>query len=221
MVFLPAGVFAMGDTHGDGHPDEQPVHQTALDAFWLDRTEVTNGQFARFIRRTSHPAPGAWGAYAAGRDVHPVVEVTWHDAVAYCRWAGKRLPTEAEWEYAARGSDGRTYPWGDVWDRSRANSRASGIRASTPVGAYPAGASPFNALDLAGNVWEWTASLYRPYPYAATDGREVLGASGLRVARGGSWDVVPGSLRSTLRIRLDPSYRAIVLGFRCVQTDRR
>jgi formylglycine-generating enzyme required for sulfatase activity len=212
MVFVPAGTFTMGDTHGDGYPDEKPTHPVSLPAFWLDRTEVTNAQFARFIQ-AGNTAQGDWRQYASGKDQHPVVNVTWPDAVAYCRWAAKRLPTEAEWEYAARGTDNRKFPWGNAFEDNRG--RFSGRTA--PVGSYPSGASPFGVLDLAGNVWEWVASLSRPYPYSATDGREDLSAAGGRVIRGGSWSYVPRDLRSAARDRGDPADRSVDLGFRCAQ----
>jgi len=214
MVFIPAGTFIMGDTHGDGDSDEKPTHQVTLEAFWLDRAEVTNVQFARFIQASGYSAQVEWQKHASGKDQHPVVEVTWHDALAYCRWADKRLPTEAEWEYAARGTDGRKYPWGNTFESSRG--RFSG--GTAPVGSYPSGASPFGVLDLAGNVWEWTSTLYKPYPYVATDGREDTNVSERRVHRGGSWGSnPPGNLRSAYRSRDEPTGRYIFLGFRCAQ----
>jgi formylglycine-generating enzyme required for sulfatase activity len=215
MIYIPAGTFTMGDTHGDGDSDEKPTHQVTLTAFWLDRTEVTNAQFARFIQ-AGNTARGDWRQYAGGKDQHPVVNVTWNDAVAYCRWADKRLPTEAEWEYAARGTDNRKYPWGSTWEDSRA--RFSGNRggeATAPVGSYPSGASPFGVLDMAGNVWEWVSSLYKPYPYSASDDREDLNANGLRVFRGGSWGGDPWVLRSAVRSGVVPAGRFFNVGFRC------
>jgi formylglycine-generating enzyme required for sulfatase activity len=213
MVFIPAGTFTMGDTHGDGDSDEKPTHRLTVTDFWLDRTEVTNAQFARFVQ-AGNSAQGEWrGEYKAGKDTHPVVNVTWPDAVAYCRWADKRLPTEAEWEYAARGTDNRKYPWGNTFEDSRG--RFSSGTAS--VGSYPSGASPFGVLDLAGNVWEWTSTLYKPYPYSLSDGREDLNANGSRVGRGGSWYFSPRYLRSAVRNRVVPSSRFDSLGFRCAQ----
>ncbi len=171
----------------------------------LTRTPVTNAQYAAFVQATGHGQPEHWkgGRPPGDKRRHPVVYVSWHDAVAYCRWlaevTGKpyRLPSEAEWEKGARGSDGRIYPWGNRWDAQRCNSGEGGPGDTTPVGAYPQGASPYGLLDLAGNVWEWTRSLWgrevsRPafgYPYDAEDGREDPGAGDevLRVLRGGAF----------------------------------
>ena len=217
-VYIPAGTFTMGDSHGDGDPNEKPTHQVTITAFWLDRTEVTNAQFARFVLASSSKPQEDWLKYAAGKTQHPVVEVTWHDAVAYCTWADKRLPTEAEWEYAARGTDGRKYPWGNTWEDTRGRfGDNKGDQTTAPVGSYPTGASPFGAFDLAGNVGEWTSSLDKPYPYVATDGRENPTASGYRVIRGGSWVDDPRGLRSAGRDGGDPAFRGIGLGFRCAQ----
>jgi len=219
MILIPGGTFMMGDTQGDGNSDEKPTSRVSLDPFWLDRTEVTSAQFARFVRAGGYRPQGEWQREAGGKDQHPVVFVTWHDAVAYCRWAGKRLPTEAEWEYAARGADGRKYPWGNAWDESRARfSEKRGSETTAPVGSYPTGASPFGVLDLAGNVWEWTSSLYKPYPYVTGDARGDLAPTGSRVVRGGSWGDDPGDLRSTYRAWLDPASRFNVLGFRCARS---
>ncbi|MFI5340291.1 MAG: formylglycine-generating enzyme family protein, partial [Candidatus Methylomirabilales bacterium] len=218
MVRIPAGTFIMGDTHGDGEDDERPANRLTLPAFWIDRTEVTNAQFSRFVQTSGYRPQGEWQETAAGKDPHPVVYVTWHDAVAYCRRAGMRLPTEAEWEYAARGADGRKYPWGDQWDDSRARfSGNRGNQTTAPVGSYPIGASPFGVLDMAGNVWEWMSSLYRPYAYIPTDGRENPNAPGRRVVRGGSWLLNPWDLRAAHRDWAEPDYRSPYIGFRCAQ----
>jgi formylglycine-generating enzyme required for sulfatase activity len=220
MVYVPAGTFVMGDTHGDGEDDERPAHPVTLPAFWLDRTEVTNAQFARFARfaRDVRQARRDTGVMEDGKDRHPVVNIPWRVALAYCRWAGKRLPTEAEWEYAARGTAGRKYPWGNTWDERNARFAGNhGSQGAAPVGSYPAGASPFGVLDMAGNVWEWVSSLYLPYPYLATDGRESLSIQGRHVVRGGSWYLNPWDLRSTNREFGEPGYRSVYIGFRCAQ----
>ncbi len=219
MVYIPAGTFTMGDTRREGLQNEIPAHPVSVWAFWLDRTEVTNTQFFQFARATGFRARPALLRVAQGKEQHPVVHVTWEDAMEYCRWTGKRLPTEAEWEYAARGTDGRRYPWGDAWDPNRARFEGnSGGQTTAPVGSYPAGASPFGVLDLAGNVWEWTSSLERPYPYVATDGREDPAAPGLRVVRGGAWRFKPGALRTSVRWGIQPTDQRPVIGFRCAQS---
>jgi serine/threonine-protein kinase len=218
MVYIPAGTFTMGDTHGDGQRNEQPPHQVSLRAFWLDYTDVTNAQFAQFVRAVRFHPRAAWLNEAQGKDQHPVVHVTWDDAVAYCLWAGKRLPTEAEWEYAARGTDGRKYPWGETWDPSRARFRGNtGGQTTAPAGSYATSASPFGILDLAGNVWQWTGSLERPYPYVATDGREDPSAPGKRIVRGGAWESRPEDLRTSVRWGVEPTVEEAFIGFRCAQ----
>jgi hypothetical protein len=143
MLYIPAGTFTMGDTHGDGYSDEKPAHRVTVADFWLDRTEVTNVQFARFVQTGGYRPQGEWQKEASNKDQHPAVYVTWNDAVAYCRWADKRLPTEAEWEYAARGTDGRKYPWGNTWEDSRARFIGNrGNQTTAPVGSYPTGGPP-------------------------------------------------------------------------------
>lgn len=218
MVYVPASSFTMGDTHGDGDPGEKPTIKVTLGGFWIDRLDVTFDQFAKFVQSANYKAQGNWEQQKTRGGTHPVVNITWNDAVAYCHWADKRLPTEAEWEYAARGTDGRKFPWGDQWDPSRARFRGNrGEGTTAPVGSYPTGASPFGILDMAGNVWQWTASLDKPYPYVATDGREDPRASGRRVSRGGSWLGDAQFLRASVRDSLSPTSKNDKLGFRCAQ----
>ena len=221
MVYVAAGTFTMGDTHGDGEADERPAGRLTVPAFWLDRTEVTNAQFARFAKvvRDSGLARGDKWVLEEGKDQHPVVNIPWRVAVAYCRWVGKRLPTEAEWEYAARGTDGRKYPWGDAWDDRRARFGGNrGSQGAAPVGSYPTGISPFGALDMAGNVWEWVNTLYRPYPYFSRDGRESASIQDRHVVRGGSWVLYPWDLRASNRDFGEGGYRSVYIGFRCARS---
>ncbi|HSB70803.1 MAG TPA: SUMF1/EgtB/PvdO family nonheme iron enzyme [Candidatus Methylomirabilis sp.] len=217
MVLVPAGEFWMGSDDNDADYSERPRHQVALSAFYIDKFPVTNTRFKRFVGATGHRGPQIWFTPRINKPDQPVVRVSWEDAQAYCRWAGKRLPTEAEWEKAARGTDGRRYPWGDKWDPTRANSNDGGPGKPTPVGSYPNGASPSGALDMAGNVWEWTSSLYHAYPYRADDGREDPSSREPRVGRGGSWFNLPWLLRVSYRLINPPTNRYYNLGFRCAQ----
>jgi formylglycine-generating enzyme required for sulfatase activity len=171
MILIPAGEFLMGSDPSvdkDAWYSEQPQHTLYLPDYYLAETPVTNAQYAAFVQATDHTPPEHWvgGEPPEGKKDHPVVNVSWHDAMAYCRWlagvTGKPycLPSEAQWEKGARGSDGRIYPWGNQWDAERCNSWEGGKRDSTSVWAYPQGASPYGLLDMAGNVFEWTRSLW-------------------------------------------------------------
>jgi formylglycine-generating enzyme required for sulfatase activity len=215
MIRIPPGPFTMG-AEADSW-DERPAHTVELRAFEIDKLPVVNAQFAAFLNETvgadgTHGAlydltdpsakitrAGGRFAAASGFEQHPVVAETWRGARAFCSWRGARLPTEAEWERAARGPGGRSYPWGnEPPDASRAR-YAFRIFDYVRVGSYPAGATPEGLLDMAGNVWQWTSSLYRPYPYRADDGREDPNASGERVSRGGGQSSTAEMLRSTYR----------------------
>jgi len=220
MVLIPAGPFTMGsDTGGE---DEAPAHQVDLPAFKIDRFEVTNADFARFVEATGYQtdaekagSTNTWRSYAEGRDNHPVVKVSWNDARAYCEWAGKRLPTEAEWEKAARGTDGRTYPWGNEYDPKKLNAKDSGIRGTTAVGSYPEGASPYGLLDMAGNVWEWTADWYQGYP-GSTYQSPYYGEQ-FKVLRGGGWFETAEFVRTTTRNANSVTAANDDAGFRCAK----
>jgi iron(II)-dependent oxidoreductase len=239
MVRVPAGAFFMGSD--DGPEDERPRHRVELEAFFIDRQQVTNLQFARFLNAVGplgkrgerfydtddsdariHRREGQWLA-DPGHENRPVVEVSWFGAVAYCAWLGKRLPTEAEWEKAARGTDGRKFPWGnDPPDRERAHFGA-GWNELIDVGRLPEGASPYGALDMAGNGWEWVSSAYRPYPYRAADGREDLTRDEVRGTRGGGHDSSAAELTTTHRGRhVSRNYRSghHNIGFRCARSTR-
>jgi len=247
MVYVPPGEFQMGSTEdevdavmelcedyygfscGRGwFESELPAHTVALDGFWIDRTEVTNAQYARCVAAGACDPPVSSSSYArdsyygdSGYEDYPVILVSWWQAEAYCAWAGGRLPTEAEWEYAARGPEGRRYPWGDAFDGSRLNNRsdADGYDDTAPVGSYPSGASWCGALDLAGNVYEWVADWYGTYP----SGRQVnpTGPPGgeYRVVRGGSWHIASYDVRSAYRFRWDPDVTNLDVGFRCARSS--
>ena len=214
-VEIPGGEVPIGRDPvpfgGELAADELPQHVVELPAFELSLTPVTVAQYAHFVADGgAEPPPGS-----APAD-HPVTFVDWHDASAFCAWAGGRLPTEAEWEKAARGTDARIYPWGDEPDPARAAVGAGPKRGTTsPVGAYAQGASPHGLLGMAGNVWEWCASAYRPYPYDAGDGREDPSGTPERVLRGGSF-MSPDLrfARCAMRSRSHPRRRQAHIGFR-------
>ncbi len=197
MILIPAGDFLMGD-------EKQSVH---VDAFYIDKVPVTNAEYAKFVEATGHPPPPNWeetgGTYPPDRANHPVVFVNWFDAQDYVAWAGKRLLTEAEWEKAARGTDGRIYPWGDWFDKVMCNASEAGIGGTTPVGKYsPFGDSPYKVCDMAGNVWEWTATDWAP-------------GSSSKVQRGGSFVNRGSYARCAYRYLGVPEPRNPNVGFRC------
>jgi formylglycine-generating enzyme required for sulfatase activity len=218
MVEVPPGEFLMGSDEPDAEPDERPAARIFVAGFWIDRVEVTNARYGACVEAGACTRPIGDAFDQATKADHPVTIVSWAQADAYCRWAGKRLPTEAEWEKAARGADGRRFPWGDRVEAERAN--AGYTAGTTSVGSRPLGASPCGALDMAGNVWEWTSTLYRPYPYDPGDGREDPRAKGARVNRGGSWYYGAPYMRTTHRATADHVYRRIGdLGFRCARSS--
>jgi formylglycine-generating enzyme required for sulfatase activity len=232
MILIPAGEFLMGSdpsldqfVYENDPDDEQPQHTLYLPDYYLAKTPVTNAQYAVFVQATGHHQPKHWAGdrLPRGKEDHPVVNVSWHDAMAYCDWltevTGKSycLPSEAEWEKGARGSDGRIYPWGNQWDAERCNSLEGRKSDTTPVWAYPQGASPYGLLDMAGNVWEWTRSAYRDYPYDPEDGRERLEVEANRVLRGGMFVLIGNwDLRCAARNRRNPSDLLWGIGFRVV-----
>jgi formylglycine-generating enzyme required for sulfatase activity len=220
MVLIPAGPFIMGSDSDD--PDEAPQQEVDLPAFEIDLFEVTNAQFAAFVEATGYQTDAeeggeaGWrGFYTEGKDNHPVVKVSWNDAVAYCEWVGKRLPTEAEWEKVARGTDGRIYPWGDEWDPARLNSYQSGYRGTTPVGSFADGVSPYGVFDMAGNVWEWTSDWY--LPYSGSNYQDPYFGEENKVNRGGGWFEEPPQVRTSNRNCTSPVAANDDLGFRCVR----
>jgi len=233
---VPAGWFIMGSEElGD---DERPAHQVYLDGFWIDRHEVTNERFKDFVAATGHVTEAeikGWGWVWKGSESeeikgadwrhphgpdssiedkmdHPVVLVSWHDADAYCRWAGKRLPSEAQWEKAARGTDGRSYAWGDKFDSAKTNTRESKRDDTTPVGSFsPQGDSPYGASDMTGNIWEWTADW--PYPGSTSQPEDSKEKS--KVARGGGWSFNQDYAHTSFRYNVRPDDTYDFVGFRC------
>lgn len=263
LITVPGGTYAIG--RDDGPASQRPRHRVRLDTFHVDRTEVTNADFATFLNSLGLPVRGSFGQgmigaqnadaqtlellntpYAdrarpsmielddneaeivlveghfvplAGRAAHPVTEVTWHGARAFCAWRGGALPTEAQWEAAARGQDDRLFPWGnEAPDRSRVV-RGGSIGSTEPVGSRPAAASPHGALDMAGSLAEWTSSLKRPYPYRADDGREDPDNSGERTTRGGDYEYDRAAINYSTSFRdgfsNDPAHGHRHVGFRC------
>jgi formylglycine-generating enzyme required for sulfatase activity len=215
-VYVPAGRFIMGsdDATQEASDDEKPQQSDQyLDAFWIMRTEVTIAQYARCVQAGAcfehHFDPT--------RPEHPAMVVTWREASDYAAWAGGRLPTEAEWEKACRGSEGLLYPWGsDALTTERANFGRNVASNTTAVGSYPTGASPFGLLDMAGNVAEWTSSQYQPYPYSASDGREDAAGDSNRTVRGGGWASFRGDLHCAARAGVAPDDSSTGIGFRVV-----
>ena len=259
MVYIPAGKFVMGDDQG--REDEKPVHEVFLDSYYIDKYPVTNAQYMEFCNKTNHQYPAQLLRKVKKKEVrelttlfgkkkkvveteveehflpvelenHPVVNVSWEDADAYAKWVGKRLPTEAEWEKAAKGGiffDGdrlakvanpnsrRRYPWGNEFDEGKCNNNSMG---TTQVGKYPGGASSYGVMDMAGNVCEWVNDWYDSGYYSTSPTNDPPGPSSgtSRVLRGGFWvSYYPEYLRASYRHRYIPTFRSNFLGFRCVR----
>jgi len=236
MVPVPAGPFTMGSDRGPS--DERPAHTVNLPAFSIDRNKITNQEFAPFLNAKGlksgegedyydwddndariHRRDGRF-TVDAGFERHPAVEVGWFGAHDYCAWRGKRLPTEAEWEKAARGTDGRQYPWGNEPPNPASAVYGRPYNSTEQIGGKPAGVSPYGAHEMIGNLREWTASQYRPYPYRTDDGREIPDPHATRVVRGASHDDGADSLRVTIRRYYD--HRGFArghhfIGFRCAK----
>ena len=221
MVLVPAGSFDMGSGESS---DEQPVHTVYVDAFYMDEYEVTNAQYWKFMSATGHREPRYWDDSDSNQPNQPVIGVDWNDAVAYARWAGKRLPTEAKWEYAARGGlEGKKYPWGDPISTSQAN-YGNYVGKTVPVGSYSA--NGYGLYDMAGNVYEWCSDWYDENYYSSSPSRNPQGPSSgsYRVFRGGSWD--DNTFDSSWVFNLRVAYRNYsipsvtfnlnIIGFRCV-----
>jgi serine/threonine-protein kinase len=248
QVYVPSGEFTMGAADidalismGNGRAySEIPVHTVYLDGYWIDKYEVSNGQYALCVDAGVCQPPYLSSSetrknYFGNPEYsnYPVIWVKWYMARVYCEWAGRRLPTEAEWEKAARGTDGRKYPWGnDSLSGERANFcdinclrtianplYDDGYADTSPVGNYPAGTSPYGVMDMSGNVWEWTSTIIQLYPYDPADGRENPDLYSERVWRGGPWSNGYWWLRSAVRYRSSPSYWYVNLGFRCASSE--
>ncbi|MFO0706160.1 MAG: formylglycine-generating enzyme family protein [Nitrospira sp.] len=226
MVEVPAGEFTMGVDGTQALEDERPAHRVWVDRFAIDVEEVSTARYAAFMRATGRTAPWLWEQ--VNLTIHhdrPVIGVDWHDADAYCRWRGKRLPTEVEWEKAARGPDARLYPWGHHAPTPELANFALGARFSysqvlMPVQSYDAGKSPYGVRQMAGNVWEWVSDWYGANYYERSPDRNPAGpdTGQFRVLRGGSWSDLPKYLLTYGRFKLPPETRNSYTGFRCARS---
>lgn len=223
MVLVPAGGFTMGSN--DWWPKSQPEHPVNLKAFYIDKYEVTNQRYKAFVDATGGPTPAHWvnGNIPDGKENHPVVYVNWYDAAAFCSWEGKRLPTEQEWEKAARGADKRTFPWGDKFDKNKGNTPQYGNEDTMPVGSFDSGKSPYGIYDLAGNAFEWVENWYKPYP-GSTHHDENFGEK-YKVLKGGSWYDCTNykcgiSAPAYNRIFFHPHTKNNNFGFRCAKDSK-
>jgi formylglycine-generating enzyme required for sulfatase activity len=233
LVWVEAGEFWMGSDGArdpGAYEDELPQHCVYLDGYWIGKTPVTNAQYGAFVLAIQHGPPSHWTGTAIppGKDEHPVVNICWDEAVEFCAWAsqvtGRRLaqPTEAQWEKAARGVDGRIYPWGDAPPDANHCNFGRIILDTTPVGQYsPKGDSPYGCTDMAGQVWEWCSDGYDKGAYTRRSGMETRNPIGSpaaekRCVRGGSWNVYARGVRAALRNKYKPAGKNILLGFRCV-----
>ena len=222
MIEIPAGPFIMGsDTGGQ---EDAPAQEVDLPAFAIDQFEVTNADFESFVTATGHVTDAedagkkSWrDSFGEGKENHPVVRVTWNDANAYCTWVDKRLPTEAEWEKAARGTEGLIFPWGNEWVSGNANVKEAGLRTTVAVGSFGGGASPYGVDDMAGNVWEWTADWYQPY--AGNTVSDIYYGEVCRVTRGGGWfDDEPQATTFNRNCATPDKTANDELGFRCARS---
>jgi formylglycine-generating enzyme required for sulfatase activity len=223
MVWIPPGPFWMGSDEDDSmtYDDEKPRHQVTLPGYWIGRYPVTVAQFKTFLKESDYELQDERGLQ--NPDDVPITYIIWRDALAYCHWLSAHsglpvaLPSEAQWEKAARGPDGHRYPWGDASPTDKLCNFGWNVGRPTPVGRYsPRGDSPYGCADMAGNVREWTSSLYKGYPYDAADGREDLEAEGRRVLRGGSFGVYRSDIRCALRVNFNTVIRYISVGVRLV-----
>lgn len=238
MVLIPAGDFIMGTDSEQANVDQKPAHKVHLDAFYIDKHEVANAQYEEFILAGGYKSKKLWTRegwdFIQNNQIktplkyrqnkistepdHPVIGISWYEADAYAKWVGKRLPTEAEWEKTARGTDLRFYPWGNHMDFSKLNYFPHVTRVLA-VGSFPQGASPYGVMDMAGNVWEWTADWYSESYYDRTPKTNPKGPSNgeYRVLRGGAWDSIRRQLQCTYRYYEKENYQNYTIGFRCAK----
>jgi formylglycine-generating enzyme required for sulfatase activity len=226
MIEIPEGLFTMGFDGTQALEDERPKHQVWLPAFFMDLHEVTTAQYAAFLAATNRLAPWQWNTVELSQHSdRPVIGVDWSDADAYCRWNGRRLPTEAEWEKSARGTDGRLYPWGNRVPSNDLANFALGARFSysqvlMPVQSYEQGKSPYGLYQMAGNVWEWVQDWYAANYYEVSPEQSPQGPEQgqFKVLRGGSWSDLPKYLLTYGRFKLSPETRNSYTGFRCAKS---
>lgn len=223
MIYVPEGYFQMG-SDGEGFEDEKPSHLVYTAGFFIDKYEVSNAQYEEFVKAIGHPRPRYWDDERFNKPDHPVVGVSWLDAVAYATWKNRRLPTEAEWEKTARGGDARIFPWGGKFDKgvffffANVFGADDGFSYTAPVNYHQGGASPYGALNMAGNVWEWCVDWYDKDYYRFGPEMNPAGPESgkARILRGGSWVNDIDGVRSTRRAHNDPDVRNDMYGFRTV-----
>jgi formylglycine-generating enzyme required for sulfatase activity len=236
MVYIPAGKFIMGtddeeprilkNPHGFATKFQEPRKKRVIDlkGFYMDKYEVTNRQYRRFVDEAGYRLPDHWqqtSTYPEGENDYPVTFITWWDAKAYCKWAGQRLPTEEEWEKAARGTDGREFPWGKQFDKTKANTWEADVKKIHAVGKYEAGKSPYGVYDVAGNVMEWTGSEYRQYQHSPEekDGNGEGIWYTMAVLRGGAWSSDKNDAQTFSRVMSEPGIKSNGIGFRCAKDE--
>jgi formylglycine-generating enzyme required for sulfatase activity len=230
LVYVQEGKFKMGTD--EGTENQGPMHTVFLDSFWIDKTEVSNQMYEECVQAGAcEPLAksSSWNRESYYDDPqyanYPVIYIDWYRAEAYCKWAGRRLPTEAEWEKAARGVDGRTYPWGEEIDCNKTNyypEEGACVGDTSESGSYPGGASPYGALDMGGNVWEWVADWYSSEYYVSSPKSNPAGPAygDQRVLKGGCWDDTSKYISSAYRYGWDPSDDSFYhVGFRCALSD--
>ena len=220
-ITIPEGPFLMGAGNADdeAQDNERPMHRIDVDAYNISKYPVTQKQYAEFIEATGYPRPSIFSPDFT--PTYPVFYVSWYDAVAFCEWSGSRLPSEAEWEKAARGNDGRLYPWGNTKPDETLCDFANSTKGNTPVDKYPSGASPYGVMDMIGNIWEWCNDWYHKDYYLKSHKDKPVGPEHgvCRVFKGGGWDFIGNSsLRCSFRGYFPPYYNNHAVGFRVVSS---